>query len=245
MKSWIVLGVLVAAISVSYAQPLCDFQGKDSVFAVVTGDTINVWDIAACAYCSATFRFSLSVTADSIYIVQTDTAGSIATCDCLFDLRTSVSGLPLGTYWVVIYRDLLKQFGYPSDLRQFIKSIRVNCGQTHSLNLSWNTYQSVCNPTTVPLDGQADPLEFVLYQNYPNPFNPSTTVRFRTSKSQYVVIKLFDLLGQEVQTLWSEQTPPGSHALTVEIPRNASSGPYFCRMVAGSFSQTIVMVLLR
>lgn len=107
MKPLIGVFLAVVSVSVSRGQLLCDFQGKDSVVAIVTGDTIVVWDIAACAYCSAEFSFSITSSADSIYITQTDTAGRLATCECIFDLRTSLSGLSGGRYWIVLYRDLL------------------------------------------------------------------------------------------------------------------------------------------
>jgi hypothetical protein len=245
MKSLLALSLAILALSFCPAQPLCDFLGKDSVFAVIAGDTIVVWDIAACAYCSAAFRVGVTAGADTICIVQTDTAGRIATCDCLFDLRTSISGLPSGTYRVVIERDLLKQYGYPSDLHQFIGSVQVNYGSAGSPGLSYSTFQSGCQPSSVPFGRRADPGQFVLYQNYPNPFNPSTTVRFQTPRWEFVVIRLYDLLGQEVQTLWAERTSPGSHERTIELSPHASSGTYLCRMDAGSFSRTVVMVLLR
>ncbi len=82
-------------------------------------------------------------------------------------------------------------------------------------------------------------------QNYPNPFNPSTTVRFQTPRSAYVVIRLFDVLGREVQTLWAQQTPEGRHSFTFVLDGKASSGTYFCRMEAGSFSRTIMLVAVR
>jgi hypothetical protein len=232
-------------ISVSYSQPLCDFQGKDSLVAVIAVDTIHVWDLSACAYCSATFEVSVTPITDSIYIVQTDTAGRIATCDCLFNIRTSISGLSPGTYSIVVYRDLLKKYGYPSDVHQFIGSIQVNYQSPASPTIGWKAFQSECNPNSVPPEAHAHAREFVLYQNYPNPFNPTTTVRFETQRSEFVVIKLYDLIGREVQTLWAERTPPGSYSITFDLTKALCSGPYYCRMHAGSFSQTVMMMLLR
>jgi hypothetical protein len=245
MKLAMIFLIALATISISYSQPYCDFLGKDSLFTAVASDTINVWDIAACAYCSATFSIRVTLTADSLYVVQTDTAGQITTCDCLFNIRASISGLPRGTYWIVIYRDLLKQYGYASDRHIFIGSMQLSYQPSISQSLAWSTYQSECNPSSVRSAALSAPQEFVLYQNYPNPFNPTTTVRFQTAKSEFVVIKLCDLLGHEVQTLWAHQTPPGLHAITFEPDGKMSSGTYFCRMNAGSFTQTIMMVLTR
>jgi len=212
---------------------------------VFVADTINVWDIAACAYCSATFSIWVRAASDSIYIVQTDTAGQIALCGCLFDIQTSISGLPAGIYWIVVYRDLLKKYGYPSDTHQFIGSIQVDYQPGVSASLSWDTFQSSCLSNSVPSEAQGNVRQFVLYQNYPNPFNPTTTIRFATQRSEFVTIKLYDLIGREVRTLWAQNTPSGSHSLTIVKGDGLSSGPYYCRMSAGNYSQTVVILLLR
>lgn len=245
MKPLIGVFLAVVSVSVSRGQLLCDFQGKDSVVAIVTGDTIVVWDIAACAYCSAEFSFSITSSADSIYITQTDTAGRLATCECIFDLRTSLSGLSGGRYWIVLYRDLLKQYGYPSDTHQLIKSVQVDYQPNGSPGVLWSAYQSECNPSSVPLNSRVEPNEFALSQNYPNPFNPGATLRFHVSRLEFVEIKLFDELGHDIQTLWSTETQPGSYTLIFEMNHQRSSGIYYCRMTVGTSSQTIKMVLLR
>jgi len=221
-------------------------MGKDSLFVAVQQDTIYLWDMAACAYCSATFDLHVTRSADTIYVVQTDTAGQLATCGCVFNLRASITGLPRGTYWIAVYRDLLKKYGYSDDVHQFIGALQCQYEPATSPALSWNSYQSGCSPSSVPLqERRAVPGEFALLQIYPNPFNPSATVQFRTTRTEYVVIKIFDILGREVQTLLAENATPGLHALTFAMAKDSNSGIYFCRMVAGSFSQTRAMVLLR
>ena len=245
MRTRLIFFITPLMLSVSYAQPLCDFQGRDSLVAVVVGDTIHLQDLAACGYCSATFNIWVQAVNDSIYIVQTDTAGQIALCDCLFNLRTSISGLPPGTYWIAVYRDLLKKYGYPSDIHQFIGSVQVAFQATSTPSFGWNTFQSQCLPDAVPPVRSPVPARFVLHQNYPNPFNPATTISFETTKSEFVKIKLYDLSGREVQTLWAESTPPGWHSVAIRMGERISSGAYYCRMDAGGFSQTVRIVLLR
>jgi uncharacterized delta-60 repeat protein len=84
--------------------------------------------------------------------------------------------------------------------------------------------------------------EFVLEQNYPNPFNPSTTISFAIPSSVFTSLKVYDVLGNEVATLVSEEKLAGSY----EVEFNAShlaSGIYFYRMQSGSFSQVKKMIL--
>jgi len=88
------------------------------------------------------------------------------------------------------------------------------------------------------------PKSFSLAQNYPNPFNPSTIIKYQVSKESFVTIKVYDVLGRELNQLVNEQKPVGSY----EISFNASSltsGIYFYRITAGNFSSVKKMILLK
>jgi hypothetical protein len=90
------------------------------------------------------------------------------------------------------------------------------------------------------------PEDFRVYQNYPNPFNPSTNIRYSISKSTFVKLTVFDVLGNEVTTLVDEDKQPGNY--NVEFRMNSSeysSGVYFYQLIVEPFSQTKKMVLLR
>ena len=58
------------------------------------------------------------------------------------------------------------------------------------------------------------PTEFLLTQNYPNPFNPSTKIRYSIPQSSNVIIKVFDILGNEIETLVNEEKPVGTYEIT-------------------------------
>ncbi|HWP83283.1 MAG TPA: T9SS type A sorting domain-containing protein [Bacteroidota bacterium] len=88
------------------------------------------------------------------------------------------------------------------------------------------------------------PDTYSLSQNYPNPFNPTTTIRFELPKSNYVMLKVFDLLGRHVATLINQPMDVGSHEITFDASRLAS-GVYFYTLEAGDFRQTKSMVLLK
>lgn len=85
---------------------------------------------------------------------------------------------------------------------------------------------------------------FELEQNYPNPFNPSTSVQYAISKRQFVTLKVYDVLGNEVATLLNEEKSAGSY----EVEFNASdlsSGIYFYKIETGKFSETRKMVVIK
>ncbi len=85
---------------------------------------------------------------------------------------------------------------------------------------------------------------YKLYQNYPNPFNPSTKIKYSVPQSTNVIIKLFDLLGNEIETLVNEEKPAGTYELSWKAS-NLTSGVYFYRLQAGSFTETKKIVLLK
>ncbi len=90
------------------------------------------------------------------------------------------------------------------------------------------------------------PSDFSLSQNYPNPFNPATVINYALAKSEFVSLKIYDLLGNEVATLVNEEKPAGSYNVDFQAHNfKLSSGTYFYRLQAGNFVETKKMVLLK
>ena len=85
---------------------------------------------------------------------------------------------------------------------------------------------------------------FELMQNFPNPFNPTTTISFTLPKKDFVVLKIFDILGREVQTIVSGEMEAGKHAVQFDASR-FSSGVYLYRLAAGNFQATRKLLLLK
>ena len=90
---------------------------------------------------------------------------------------------------------------------------------------------------------------FKLEQNYPNPFNPNTNIGFRIANFGFVSLKIYDILGNEVATLVNEEKPAGEYEIEFNSHsgefRNLTSGIYFYRLEAGSYSKTMKMILLK
>jgi hypothetical protein len=93
------------------------------------------------------------------------------------------------------------------------------------------------------------PQSFELHQNYPNPFNPSTTIQFQVPEASDVSIVIYDMLGQEVRILFSENIQAGAYSVDWNGVNNAgqkmSSGSYIYRMTAGDYVDTKEMILLK
>jgi len=85
---------------------------------------------------------------------------------------------------------------------------------------------------------------FNLAQNYPNPFNPNTKFGFRISNSGYVSLKVYDVLGREVETLVNEVKTPGEYTVPFDAA-GLASGVYLYRLQTSSGSQVRKMVLMK
>jgi len=98
---------------------------------------------------------------------------------------------------------------------------------------------------TVVVEHQmAIPSNYILEQNFPNPFNPSTTFRYLIPTQSKVIIKVYDVLGNEIETLFNEEKSFGTYELTWHAA-NLPSGVYFYQLKAGEFIDTKKMILLK
>jgi hypothetical protein len=110
------------------------------------------------------------------------------------------------------------------------------------------------------------PLDYILFQNYPNPFNPSTTIKFQVPQTCDVTVKIYNVLGQEVKTLFIGSVLRGTYSIQWDGLNDSgvkmSSGTYVYRMTAipngklhpgeagasgqsGSFVKSNKMILLK
>jgi len=88
------------------------------------------------------------------------------------------------------------------------------------------------------------PDQYFLFQNYPNPFNPNTTISYQLPEPAYVIIKVYNLLGNEIQTLFKGYKAAGVYEINFD-GKSLSSGIYLYRIDAGNFHQGKKMVLVK
>ena len=96
---------------------------------------------------------------------------------------------------------------------------------------------------------QTIPEKFVLYQNYPNPFNPVTTISFDLPATAKTVLKIFNILGQEIQSYQFQEMEAGHHSVIWDGRNKSgvvvSSGIYLYRLMTADFAQTRKMIFIR
>ena len=131
----------------------------------------------------------------------------------------------------------------------------LTTNKTYSLAVNSNGYlfagtygngvfRSINSTITNSVENYPKPSSYSLSQNYPNPFNPNTKIQYSVPQSSQVVIKVFDILGNEIATLVNEEKPAGNY----EVEFNGAtlpSGVYFYQLKAGNFVETKKMILIR
>ena len=79
---------------------------------------------------------------------------------------------------------------------------------------------------------------------YPNPFNQTTTIKYQIPKMSFVILKVYDVLGNEITTLVNEEKQAGEYEIKFE-PKGLQSGIYFYRIGTGNFVETKKMILMK
>ncbi|MCL5028038.1 MAG: T9SS type A sorting domain-containing protein [Bacteroidetes bacterium] len=133
-----------------------------------------------------------------------------------------------------------------------------NDGTYHDIQTAWQNLDidlwitAVFSSATGTEEEVLLPTNFRLSQNYPNPFNPSTTIKYSLPKASYVTLKVYDLLGNEINTLVKGEKSAGVYSVAFD-GHNLSSGTYFYRLqvfdsqnpTRGTYSETKKFVLLK
>ena len=151
--------------------------------------------------------------------------------------------------------NLVFEVNDPSVSRIDIESVEM-ANPTHSL--VFVTHQaSATNPSGIQLikpefisvsqslstEGNV-PNVFALQQNYPNPFNPATVINYSIPNAARVELAVYNVLGQKVATLVDEEMTAGPHSIEWDASQY-SSGVYFYRVSAGSYTDTKKMMLVK
>jgi hypothetical protein len=183
---------------------------------------------------------TVSISGDSITILETDTSKRPLRCICNFDVTVAITGLNAGMYRIFIFRINMFQ-----DSMYFVDSTTCTISQQNSSSFFSRSQMSACHPLDITsVETLGGPKSFSLLGNRPNPFNPVTIIRYQIHRQSKVRLEIFDELGRFLATLVDEEKPLGDY----EVPWNASnfsSGFYLCKLTVGNEIQTRKMTLLK
>ena len=126
----------------------------------------------------------------------------------------------------------------------------VEVVSSYNLNKDQKTGSSIFvigNGTITDLNSEDNgiPTEFQLFQNYPNPFNPSTSIEYAVPSNEYVSLKVYDILGNEIATLVSDFKQAGNYRVQFIASAGTSSGVYFYILKAGNYKEVKKMMVIK
>ncbi|NOS84410.1 MAG: T9SS type A sorting domain-containing protein, partial [Ignavibacteria bacterium] len=119
----------------------------------------------------------------------------------------------------------------------------VKGNDLNELRANNNTAKNRFNVIGIEPISNIIPQKFALYQNYPNPFNPSTTIKFDLPRNDFVKIKIFDIIGREVD-MFSSELGAGSYKYEFNAT-NLSSGVYFYKLESNFYTDVKRMILIK
>ncbi len=122
-----------------------------------------------------------------------------------------------------------------------IKGDRIFAGTYHHGVWSSSLVELI---TSIGESKEDIPADLTLEQNYPNPFNGTTIINFSIPEQSKVALKIFDILGGEVETLLNKQIEGGVHSVEFD-GSSLPSGIYFYRLQSSDFTQTKKLLLLK
>lgn len=130
-----------------------------------------------------------------------------------------------------------------SNLQNGINNANIYVGDPHHGPITIPVEIYFQNTTDVKEEfSTGNPDSFSLTQNYPNPFNPATKILYSVPETQEVVIKLFNILGNEIMTLVNGERPKGTYIIDLDMS-GYPSGVYFYMVRTPSYAETKKMIL--
>lgn len=239
-----------------YVSGVSNGVGTNEDYLTVKFDSLGIFKWAA--------RYNNSYNgADRLEAMTTDVSGNV------YVTGYSLGGPMTFNYLTIKYNTLgeqqwIKQFHDKRYIAEYGRAIAVdknnnvyvsgytfgNIPDDNIVTIKYSQKTSVNDPASIIKNG------FALHQNYPNPFNPKTIITYNIPVSAgnipyKVILKIYDVLGNEVATLLNKQQGPGSYSVEFDASQ-LSSGIYFYRIAvhsdeieAGDFSEVKKMTLLK
>lgn len=124
-----------------------------------------------------------------------------------------------------------------------LEALSANPPTSGVINVEATNYYGALTPTAVD-QTYVLPVNYALEQNYPNPFNPSTNIVYSLPEASFVQLIVYDVLGKEIATLVNEEQSAGVYYANF-AGSELASGFYLATLMAGSYVQTIKMILMR
>jgi hypothetical protein len=184
----------------------------DTIYTTVNADTVTIHHDRTHRNCASLFRFDVHLEDIQITVFEVDTTGEWANCLCYFDLSVKTGPLKAGEYLVDVYEtDLFSGDTSYVGSTNFTIEGSGNTGDFSTIS----RFQSNCYETTnINQTNETIPENFTFSKPFPNPFNPVTNIGFSIPVQGYVILNVYNLLGQKVATLVNKNLPAGNYSVS-------------------------------
>ncbi len=203
--------ILIAFLFFSFFTFSQKFPNTDSIFVIVTNDSITIMDTNATRTCGSRFVLNAFRNGNDITVLETDTALNHQRCMCHFDMYITIGMLPVGTYNVYIKQNVVDWHSDTTDVGTTSFVIEEKKSSSDSLNII-STYASRCGGTDYTSVMNLNNKDIKL-SVYPNPFNNNSTISFQLKKTSAVSLKLFDISEKEVECIINKNLEKGNHEI--------------------------------
>lgn len=139
-------------------------------------------------------------------------------------------------------QDTLKITFKPTIVGNITDTIKIYHRAKDAVNPIKINVRSKANAATDVKENKSIGYNYQLDQNFPNPFNPETRIQFSIKESGSVTLKIYNILGKEIETLISKEMNAGAYSVNWKPEGNISSGVYLFKLTSGSFSEVKKML---
>ncbi|RKZ27184.1 hypothetical protein DRQ26_03425 [bacterium] len=189
-----------------------------------------------------TYRFSMIDTISwNILFLKFSTDGNNEIATDFFPVVNDVSSL-------ITINDYVDSIIQISDISSEIETMEVT-SEVSEMEVCSLLFLAI-HSSIVDEPGEMLPARFVLRQNYPNPFNSRTTISYKLPVKGYVLLQIYNILGEKVRTLVAKDQPPGEYSVLWDgnsgLGESVGAGVYFYQLKVNSeFSQIKKLLLLK
>ncbi len=201
-------------------------------------DTILIANKNAVENCAARFQIDVSVQGFDISVVETDTVVQKANCICTYDLDAYLTGLPVGTYTVSVFRQYLKKYAYSDDVKVLIGVATFDVVQPLPGALYARVFQSPCHGSDA-VEPDPSVANEATFRAFPNPAAGNITLQLNLVRSRQFAIVVFDAAGNELAPAETLEYPSGSNDIALPSSLFRRSGVYYAALV---FNDGVKMV---
>lgn len=174
------------------------------------------------------------------------TKSGVSNAKCFWTTDTTAGFTPITmTATADTFKAYIPQQPINTKIYYYIQATSVSDRSTSKpITAPSGNYRFIVKEPTIAGNEITMPLKYELNQNYPNPFNPVTKIEFSLPKSEFVSLKVYDVLGREISSLINEVRFAGKYSVEFNAS-SLTSGIYFYRISAGDFTEVKKMVIMK